>query len=64
MWHVVNQEKIKELNEAVNQQWELVRHLQGLHRWKKDKARYRDILLLRDNLEQISALLAEAIIWE
>ncbi len=64
MWYVEDQEKISELNEAVNQQWYFVRHLETLSRWKDNGSTSNDIVMLRENLEQISELLAESIIWE
>ncbi len=64
MWYVEDQEKIRELNEAVNQQWYFVRHLETLSRWNDNGSTSNDIVMLRENLEQISELLAESIIWE
>ncbi len=64
MWYVEDQEKIKELNDAINQQWHFVRHLETLSRWNDNGSTSNDIVQLRENIEQTSELLAESIIWE
>ncbi len=64
MWYIVDQDKIKELNDAVNQQWYFIQHLKTLPRWNNKAAMHNDIVQLRENLELISELLNESIIWE
>lgn len=60
MWTIIDQETIEQLNEAVNEQWKLVAYLQSLSRWNGLK---KDIVKLRENIEAISELLCEAIVW-
>lgn len=64
MWILVDQEAIKRLNEAVNQQWALLAHLRELLRWNSNSVLISDLLLLWENTEDISEALCEAIIWE
>ena len=61
MWHITNQAAIEQLNEAINIQWKLVAYLESLCRWNSMKA---DIARLRENTEEISRCLNEALQYE
>lgn len=64
MWYISEQDLIEDLNEAVNRQWDLVRHLEAMSRWNKNGALRDDVQRLRDITEAISELLNEAIVYD
>ena len=71
MWYIVEQDKIKALNDAVNDQWAFIIGLEDLARWDgsarshtASEAMRDDLVQLRENTENISAALNEAILWE
>ncbi len=66
MWYIVDQDKIKALNDAVNDQWAFIVGLEDLSRWNGQvgEAMRNDLVQLRENTENISAALNEAVLWE
>ena len=64
MWVIVDQDKLSELNDAVNDMWGFVAHLELLCRWRKEGAMYNDLVQLREVAERITESLNTAILWE
>lgn len=57
------------MNDALNEQWEFLVHLEALARWKNNlgsasEAMRNDLLQLRESMEKLNELVCEAIIWE
>ena len=64
MWHIVDQEAVGALNNAINDQWALLVHLKELMRWNSANGLRNDFDQLWEITERISEALCEAIIWE
>lgn len=64
MWVLVNQVAVDALNEAVNDMWVLIAHLEHLARWNGTGAMHEDVIQLRETQERVSEALNTAILWE
>ena len=63
-WVVIDQQSVEYLNEAVNRQWENLASLERLARWRADEAMCKDLVQMRADMEDVSAALNEALVWE